>query len=190
MSILDHIVKPISNYLSELGTIHYEKPKVEPKYKPEDVPGFVPEQYRSTILENANYFDFDPKKVAALINTENTPWDPSLPATDKSSTSIGLGQHNDNYYKQYNPVFQKLYGGRSYDRTNPEDAIAATFIGLDDLRKRSETKSEDDAIKAYHVGFKGLFNLDDKYNEAKKNAEKYYKAVMSHLQPKEDSMVK
>lgn len=158
--------------MQDFGPVHYEKAY---KYKDADIPEFVPEQYRNDVLTAANEFDFDPRKVSALLNTENTPWDPSLKNPLEGSTATGLGQHTDAYYKQYNPKFRETYG-RDYDRTKSYDSIAATFIGLKDLQKR--TGSEDDAIKAYHAGVSGY----QAHNKDK--AEEYYQKVMSYLQQK------
>lgn len=147
----------------------------KPKYDLYDVPEFVPAQYRSAIAKHANEYDIDPKVFSALIHTENTPWDPS--AKNPKSSAAGLGQHTDAYVKDYGKAFAEKYG-RDYDRTNPEDSIAATFIGLDSLRKR--TGSLDDAIKAYHGGVRGM---GGKYKE---DAERYYSKVMSWISPKDD----
>lgn len=152
------------------GTVSYEK---KYKYKETDVPGFVPKEYREAILRGANNYDVDPRKVSALLNTENTPWDPTLKNPLAGSTAIGLGQHTDAYYEQYNPMFKEAFGGREYNRKDPYDSIAATFIGLRDLKSR--VGNEDDAIKAYHAGVAGF---KGKYKE---DAEKYYQKVMSYL---------
>ena len=171
MRLLDYIKRPVESFMKDFGPIHYEAPA--PKYKNTDIPEFVPEEYRTTLLNAANSYDFNPRTAAAILNTENTPWDPTLKNPLKGSTATGLGQHTDAYYKQYGPIFEKQYGGRKYDRNNPHDAIAATFIGLSDLKKR--LGNEDDAIKAYHAGVSGY---QGKYKD---DADKYHQKVMSYL---------
>lgn len=180
MSLLSYISKPIKNFISD--DLHYEK---QYKYKDTDIPEFVPEQYRKDVLTAANEFDFDPKRASALLNTENTPWDPTLKNPLPGSSAQGLGQHTDAYYQQYNPKFKEKYQ-RDYNKTKPFDSIAATFIGLKDLKDR--LGNEDDAIKAYHVGLKGLTDPDEKYNSLREQAGEYFKKVMSNLIPK--NMVK
>ena len=191
MSILDKISQPVSTVVTKTPTSITTEQRVglfrrlltgdmsykfsvqqTPKYKVEDVPPFVPEQYRPDIAQLANTYDFDPKKVSALLHTENTPWDPKAKNPMRGSTARGLGQHTDAFYQEYNPKFKAQYG-RDYDRTMPFDSMAATFLGLSDLRSR--LGSEEDAIRAYHAGVKGF---QGKY---KKQAEEYLAKVMSQL---------
>lgn len=180
-SLFDYIKQPVASFMQDFGPIHYEAPPS--KYSISDVPNFVPEQYRNNIANAANLYDFDVKKASALLNTENTPWDPTLKNPKKDSTALGLGQHTDAFYIDYNKKFQDSYGGRNYDRTNPYDSISATFLALSDIRKRLEG-TDDDAIKAYHIGIKGYTDPDQQYTQSKKEAETYYHKVMSHLLPK------
>lgn len=166
MSIFDYITKPISEFIAEKGTINYVRP---PKYSEVDVPSYVPSEFKSKMVELSNKFDFDPRKVAGILNTENTPWDPELKNPLPGSTAQGLGQHTDAYQKQYNPKFKKEYN-RDYIKTNPYDSIAATYIGLSELMQA--TKNEDDAIRAYHAGLSGY---KGKY---KNKADEYLKKVL------------
>lgn len=149
-----------------------ESYKRVPKYSIENVPKFVPEQFKDKIVEYANQFDYDPSLASALLHTENTPWNPELKNPKKGSTATGLGQHTDAFYRDYNRKFKKVFN-RDYDRNNAEDAIAATFLALSDLKDRTGGITE--SIKAYHAGVKGMVG---KYA---KEADEYYKKVMSWI---------
>ena len=188
MRLLDYIKKPITDYVKNLGTVHYQSDQKPPetfKYNTNDIPEFVPQEYRQTIVNNANEFDIDPRNVSAIIHVENTPWDPKLKNPTPGSSAIGLGQHTDAYYKDINPIFKQRFN-RDYSKIDPKDAIAATFIGLKQLKDR--LGSEEDAIKAYHVGYEGLKNPSKEYDSHKKQADEYFKKVISNLDPR--NMVK
>jgi len=111
---------------------------------------FVKPEYSNTIYNNSNKYGVDPKLVSAIIMNENRSWDPALPAGDKSSTSIGLGQINNATYTD----IKKIIG--PFDRTNAEDSIRAITAWIKNISKRIGSNKPEDIARAYNIGVSGF----------------------------------
>lgn len=116
------------------------------------VPDAVPGKYASATQEAYKDTGVPIKDLTALILTENPMWDEEFVNPQGSDT--GLGQHNDNTYKDINKIYKKKYG-ESYDRKNGSENLKATALWINELLKKDHIKNMKDVVGAYRMGSYG-----------------------------------
>ncbi len=125
--------------------------KSEPLVRPTEIKSKVPEKYIPVLKEATQKGVISSNALAALINTENGMWKESL--INPKGTDTGLGQHNDNTYKDINKLFKKNYG-RSYDRKNGADNIKATALWMNYLTYQQLKSMADDKWASFNEFYK------------------------------------